>query len=82
MVCREVPDRVVVAVCGDLASKAELSALLVGLGVRELSAVAPSVPTVKAAVRAGSLSAAEDLARRAVDQAGAADVRLLLARNG
>ena len=82
MVCREVPDRVVVAVCGDLASKAELSALLVGLGVRELSAVAPSVPTVKAAVRAGSLSAAEDLARRAVDQASAADVRLLLARNG
>lgn len=82
LVCREVPDRVVVAVCGDLASKPELSALLVGLGVRELSAVAPSVPTVKAAVRAGSLSAAEDLARRAVDEASAADVRLLLARNG
>ncbi len=78
-VCREVPARVVVAVCGDLASNAELSALLVGLGVRELSAVAPSVPSVKAAIRATSLSAAENLARRALNQVDAADVRLLLA---
>jgi phosphocarrier protein FPr len=78
-VCQEVPDRVDVAVCGDLASRAELSALLIGFGVRELSAVAPSVPDVKAAIRATSLSTAKDLARRAVDASSAADVRLLLA---
>jgi multiphosphoryl transfer protein len=77
-VCHEVPDRVGVAVCGDLASRAELSALLIGLGVRELSAVAPGVPGVKAAVRATSLHDAQELARRAVNASSAADVRLLL----
>jgi phosphoenolpyruvate-protein phosphotransferase/dihydroxyacetone kinase phosphotransfer subunit len=81
-VCRDVPVHVSVALCGDLASRPELSGLLVGLGVRELSAVAPSVPGVKAAVRAVSLSGSQEVARRAVDASSAAHVRLLLADTG
>jgi phosphocarrier protein FPr len=78
-VCRAVPEHATVAVCGDLASRAEAAPLLTGLGVRELSAVAPRVPDVKAAIRATSLSACRDLSRRAVAASSAADVRLLLA---
>ncbi len=77
-VCDAVPDRVVVAVCGDLASNDAVAPLLIGLGVRELSSVAPAVPSVKAAVRGTSLTAARGLAARALAATGAADVRLLL----
>ncbi|MBA2559553.1 MAG: phosphoenolpyruvate--protein phosphotransferase, partial [Propionibacteriales bacterium] len=38
-VCADVPERVVVAVCGDLASNESVAPLLVGLGARELSVV-------------------------------------------
>lgn len=77
-VCSQVPERVVVALCGDLASDPAVTALLIGLGVRELSSVAASVPSVKAAVRAVDLPAAEDLARQAAGLTNAADVRALL----
>jgi multiphosphoryl transfer protein len=81
-VCRDVPDHTTVAVCGDLASRAEVASLLIGLGVRELSAVAPRVPDLKAAIRETSLSACQDVARRAVAAPSAAHVRLLLADTG
>jgi phosphocarrier protein FPr len=81
-VCRDVPDHTTVAVCGDLASRPEAAPLLIGLGVRELSAVAPRVPDLKAVIRETSLSACEDLARRAVAAPSAAHVRLLLAGTG
>ena len=41
-----------VAVCGDLASRAELVALLVAIGVTELSVRPPLVGVIKQAVRA------------------------------
>jgi multiphosphoryl transfer protein len=78
-VCRDVPDHTTVAVCGDLASRPEAAPLLIGLGVRELSAVAPRVPDLKAVIRETSLTACRDVARRAVAAPSAADVRLLLA---
>ncbi len=81
-VCRDVPDHTTVAVCGDLASRPEAAPLLIGLGVRELSAVVPRVPDLKAAIRETSLSACQDVARRAVAAPSAADVRLLLAGTG
>lgn len=77
-VCDEVPRHVEVAVCGDLASRPEAAALLVGLGARELSAVGPAVPAVKAAVRASSLGCAQTLAQAALRCTSAADVRVLL----
>jgi phosphocarrier protein FPr len=45
-----------VAVCGDLASDPQAAVLLAALGVRELSAVGPQVPLVKARLRQADLS--------------------------
>jgi phosphocarrier protein FPr len=67
-----------VAVCGDLASDPEAAALLAGLGVRELSAMAPQVPLVKARLRTTALAAATALADRSLELPGAAAVRELL----
>jgi multiphosphoryl transfer protein len=50
MTCKAFGDKPV-AVCGDLASDTELTATLVGLGVRELSVRPPLVGLVKEAVR-------------------------------
>ncbi len=74
-VTAHVPD---VAVCGDLASDPEAAALLAGLGVRELSAMAPQVPLVKARLRTTDLAAATALADRSLELPGAAQVRGLL----
>ncbi len=65
-VCRTRPDGVEVAVCGDLASRPGATALLLGLGVDELSCTPPKVPDVKATVRRTNLADAQALAARAV----------------
>ncbi|MDF8265340.1 dihydroxyacetone kinase phosphoryl donor subunit DhaM [Luteipulveratus flavus] len=51
LVCDEVGPGVDVAVCGDAASRPEVAARLVALGVRELSVSPPAIPLVKAALR-------------------------------
>ncbi len=79
-VCREVRDGVEVAVCGGAASDPETAGLLVGLGVRELSATAPAVPLVKAHLRACSLDDLEALGRAAEAASSVAEVRALLAQ--
>jgi phosphoenolpyruvate-protein phosphotransferase/dihydroxyacetone kinase phosphotransfer subunit len=78
-VAAEVPDRVDVAVCGDLASQLAAIELLVGCGVDELSVVAPAVPGVKERVRGLSRTDAAKVALRAVTLGSADDVRALLA---
>ncbi|MEJ7744752.1 MAG: phosphoenolpyruvate--protein phosphotransferase [Nocardioidaceae bacterium] len=78
LVCEEVPPTVEVAVCGDLASNPAGAVLLVGLGVREVSVVAPAVPEVKAGLRRVSLSDAEAVGRRALEASGADEVSALL----
>ena len=77
-VVRHVPTGVHVAVCGDLASDPSAAALLVGLGVQELSAVGPQVPLVKARLRRISFEHARHTAAEALTQSSAADVRYLL----
>ncbi|MEU8224717.1 phosphoenolpyruvate--protein phosphotransferase [Kribbella sp. NPDC048915] len=60
-----------VAVCGDLASDPQSAVLLAALGVRELSAVGPQVPLVKARLRQadlGQVDTAAVLAARDADQ--------------
>jgi phosphoenolpyruvate-protein kinase (PTS system EI component) len=52
--------------------------MLLGLGVEELSVAPYSVPLVKQIVRDLSMSAARDLARRALGQPSAAEVRALI----
>jgi phosphoenolpyruvate-protein phosphotransferase len=68
-----------VAVCGELAADERAAALLVGLGVRELSVTPRAVPAVKQAVRDLDLREAVVTAGLALDADGADTVRALLA---
>jgi phosphocarrier protein FPr len=76
LVCRE--GGVPVSVCGELAADEDATALLTGLGVRELSVSPRAIPLVKEAVRDVDLAAAAQLAGRALDVAGPAEVRALV----
>lgn len=67
-----------VGVCGELGADPAAIPLLVGLGVRELSVAAPSVPAVKAAVRALDADEAETLAHAALAAESADAVRALV----
>ena len=66
------------AVCGELAADPAATALLLGLGVGELSMSPPAIPFVKDAVRAVDLDGANALASKALACATAAEVRQLL----
>ena len=65
-------------ICGGLASDLAAVPILVGLGVRELSATAGQIADVKALISLMTLQACEDLARRALAASSAAEVRALV----
>jgi len=65
-------------VCGGLASEPKAAAVLIGLGVTELSAVPASIPQVKAQVRELTMDGCRALAERALAAATAAEVRAML----
>jgi phosphocarrier protein FPr len=67
-----------VGVCGGIASDLQAVAILVGIGVDELSASVPSIPAVKAEIRARSLTECKALAKQALEQDDAAAVRALV----
>ncbi|MDY7561886.1 phosphoenolpyruvate--protein phosphotransferase [Pseudomonas sp. CCC3.2] len=67
-----------VGVCGELAADPGAVALLVGLGVDELSVAARSIGEVKACVRQLSLGDVQHLARRALTLGTAGEVRALV----
>ncbi|MEI7772645.1 MAG: putative PEP-binding protein, partial [Chloroflexales bacterium] len=67
-----------VAVCGELGGDPTATALLIGLGVDELSCGPGSLPLVRAAIRAVDSAGCADLAGRALACASAAEVRALL----
>ena len=69
-----------VAVCGGLASDPVAAPILIGLGVHELSAVPSVIPRLKALIRKLTLAGCTDLARQALEQSSAAEVRALGAR--
>ena len=69
-----------VAVCGGLASDPDAVALLIGLGVTELSAVPAAIPRIKALVGALSLDECRALASEAVALPSSEAVRGLLQR--
>ena len=66
-------------ICGGLASDPDAVPILVGLGVQELSASVPTIPVVKARVRALNYSECQSLAREALTLDSAEDVRRLMA---
>lgn len=64
-------------VCGGLASDLTAAPILVGLGVRELSATANLIPELKALLCELTLAQCQDLASRALVAHSAAEVRAL-----
>lgn len=64
-------------VCGGVASDPQAVPLLVGLGVTELSVSVPTIPSIKAQIRELKLSDCQKLAKLAIAQATAAEVRAL-----
>ena len=64
-----------VTVCGEMAGEPMLAPVLVGLGLRELSMSAVSVPEVKATIRQLSVSDAEQLVAHIKDLPTAAEIR-------
>jgi len=75
-VCKDA-GQVPVTVCGEMAADEGATALLVGLGVRELSVAPPAIPTIKQAVRALNSGDAADLSALARNAESAAAVREL-----
>jgi multiphosphoryl transfer protein len=67
-----------VAVCGGLASDPAAVAILIGLGVRELSVVPALIPQVKQLVRGLTLESAQALARSVLELESAEAVRALV----
>ncbi|EGD60802.1 phosphoenolpyruvate-protein phosphotransferase [Novosphingobium nitrogenifigens DSM 19370] len=66
-----------VGVCGGLAGDPFGAALLVGLGVSELSMTPRDIPAVKARLRGASMTELQALAQKALAAATSADVRAL-----
>jgi phosphocarrier protein FPr/phosphocarrier protein len=69
-----------VAVCGGLASDPVAAPILIGLGVHELSAVPSVIPRLKALIRRLTLADCDEVARQALEQRCAEDVRALALR--
>ncbi|MPS70909.1 MAG: phosphoenolpyruvate--protein phosphotransferase [Novosphingobium sp.] len=66
-----------VGVCGGIAGDPFGAALLVGLGVSELSMTPRDIPAVKARIRGASLESLRTLAARALDMESAGEIRAL-----
>ena len=70
--------RIPVSVCGEVAGDSRYTALLLGLGVRDLSMVPPSIPVVKKRVRTLDLMEASRRARVIMDQSDSGRIATLL----
>ena len=66
------------SLCGAMASDPLAAALLVGLGLRDLSMEAAAIPEIKEALRRVSLAEAVAIAERALDMEGAEEVERAL----
>lgn len=64
-----------VGVCGGLASDLNAVAILLGLGVTELSVSLPSIPLVKSRVRESAMPQAQELAKSVLGLKNGAEVR-------
>jgi phosphotransferase system enzyme I (PtsI) len=79
MIARAAADaNIPVTVCGEMAGEPMIAPVLLGLGIRELSMSAVSVPEVKATIRATTISEAEALITRVKKLATAAEIRAMV----
>jgi phosphoenolpyruvate-protein kinase (PTS system EI component) len=69
-----------VAVCGGLASDPAAVAILIGLGVTELSVVPTMIPQLKHLIGTLTMAQCRSLSQRALEQQSAAAVRALALR--
>jgi len=67
------------SVCGEMAADPLNALLLAGMGIREFSLSAPSIPIVKQAIRNHSMEACRKLARTVLACRSSADIRRCLA---
>jgi phosphotransferase system enzyme I (PtsI) len=67
-----------VTVCGEMAGEPMIAPVLLGLGIRELSMSAVSVPEVKATIRAMTVAGGEQMMDRTKKLATAAEVRAMV----
>jgi phosphotransferase system enzyme I (PtsI) len=70
--------RIPIGVCGEMAGDPRYSALLLGLGLRELSMSPRNIPRVKQRIRTLDMVAATRRARAIMDQADPARIATLL----
>ena len=70
--------RIPISVCGEIAGDPRYTALLLGLGVRELSMAWPALPRVKQRIRSIDLLAATRRARMIMDQSDSGRIAALL----
>jgi phosphotransferase system enzyme I (PtsI) len=70
--------RIPISVCGEIAGDPRYAALLLGLGIRELSMAAASLPRVKQRIRSLDLLAATRFARQVMDQSDSGRIAALL----
>ncbi len=70
--------RIPVSICGEMAGDPRFTALLLGLGLRELSMTASAIPRVKQRIRDLDLLAAEARARVIMDQLDSGRIAMLL----
>lgn len=67
-----------VSICGEMAADPLDALLLVGMGIREFSLSAPSIPVVKQALRSHSLRQCQALARKVLALDSGADIKRYL----
>ncbi|MGC2414770.1 MAG: putative PEP-binding protein, partial [Stellaceae bacterium] len=70
--------RIPISVCGEIAGDPRYAALLLGLGLRELSMSPQSIPRVKQRIRSLDMVAATRRARAIMDQADSDHIAALL----
>jgi phosphotransferase system enzyme I (PtsI) len=70
--------RIPISVCGEIAGDPRYAALLLGLGLRELSMAPQNIPRVKQRIRALDMVAATRRARAIMDQADSGRIAALL----
>ena len=78
LTCAAATGRVPVAVCGEAGSDPASVAILLGLGVRELSVAPAAIPAIKTLVRSLDLTQCVTLAEKALNLRNAHDVRQLV----